>query len=82
MTENEIKTTENTSTIAPVKQNRFKSPILWTSVAGLVLLIFNTYGLLPKLGLDTSTYNTIVNSIIGVFVLLGILNSPTDKDSF
>jgi phi LC3 family holin len=61
-------------------QNRFKSPIVWFSLAGLVLLILNTYGLLPKLGLTTEQFNTIISSIVGLLVSVGILNNPTDSE--
>jgi uncharacterized membrane protein len=63
-------------------QNRWKSPILWTSIAALVLLILNSLNLLPGLGLNDQTYNTIVNSVISILVLIGILNNPTDSKSF
>ena len=63
-------------------QNRWKSPILWTSIAGLILLILNTLNVLPRLGLTDQTFNTIVQSIIGALVLVGILNNPTDSKNF
>ena len=62
-----------------MKQNRLASPIVWTSLAGLILLILNTYGLLPKLGLTTEQFNAIITSAIGLLVTVGILNNPTDS---
>jgi uncharacterized membrane protein len=63
-------------------QNRWKSPIVWTGITGLILLILNSFNLLPRLGLTEQTFNVIVESIISVLILIGILNNPTDSKNF
>lgn len=65
-----------------MKQNRFKSVVVWSSIAMLLLLILNTAGLFDKLGIDQAAAKIIIDSVLGLLVLLGILNNPTDKDNF
>lgn len=64
------------------KQNRFKSIVVWTSVASLLLLILNTAGVFDKLGMDQTAAKVIIDSILTILVLLGILNNPNDKANF
>lgn len=64
-----------------MEQNRFRSPVLWTSVISLVL------GILINTGVITAEQNewiltTIVAPILELFAIFGILNNPTNKDSF
>lgn len=63
-------------------QNRWKSPVVWVGIGGLILLILNSFNLLPRLGLTEQTFNAIVESIISVLILIGILNNPTDSKYF
>lgn len=61
-------------------QNRFRSPVLWTTVASLIL------GLLMQLGVIGDAQNEqimqIVGTILELFAIFGILNNPRDKENF
>lgn len=61
-----------------MEQNRWRSPVLWTTVASLVC------GLLMQLGIigDDTQIMTIVGTVLELFAVFGILNNPTSKDSF
>lgn len=64
-----------------MEQNRFRSPVLWTSVISLVL------GILINTGVITAEQNewiltTIVAPILELFAIFGILNNPRDKEHF
>lgn len=52
---------------------RFRNYGLWVAVAALLPMILQSFGLnvLP------SNFSSIINSILGIFVMLGILNNPT-----
>lgn len=54
-------------------KSRFKNYGLWISVAALVPMVLQGFGLdvLP------SNYTEIINGILGVLVMAGILNNPT-----
>ena len=58
--------------------NRLKSPVTLTAVAGGVLAILVNVGVIPA----TEPYMTTINSIVGILVLVGILNNPTDREKF
>lgn len=58
--------------------SRLKSPVTLTAVAGGIFAILVNTGVVPA----SELYMTTVNSIVGILVLVGILNNPTDKDKF
>lgn len=58
-------------------QNRFKSPVLWTSVVSQVLALLVLCGFI-----DTGASGVIEGiavAVLELLVFLGILNNPTDK---
>ncbi len=58
-----------------IKQNRFKSWALWTSVAALVVFCVKQF-----VGLDIGeTVNGLLDVLLPVLVGFGIVNNPTDK---
>ena len=61
-----------------MKQNRFRSWALWTSVAALVVFCVKTFA-----GIDISDkMNGLLDVLLPVLVAFGILNNPTDHDNF
>lgn len=62
--------------------SRWRNKGLYVSVASLVLLICQVYGLLPKLGLTSETFNAIVNGILGVLTIAGVISNPTSGTGF
>ena len=72
-TTNEIATTTETT------QNRFKSWALWVSVAGAVWTILSAFGLTAKIGIEESTFKTVLDAIGVILVGFGIVNNPTSK---
>lgn len=63
-----------------MEQNRFRSKVLWLTVATLIV------GLLMQLGIIGDAENKhimeIVGTILEIFSIFGILNNPTDKNNF
>jgi uncharacterized membrane protein len=60
-----------------MEQNRWKSPVVWASIATQILSILVLTGvLLPGL---SDTINTVIGSVLQMLVVLGVLNNPTDK---
>ncbi|MDX8367867.1 holin [Cytobacillus sp. IB215665] len=55
--------------------NRYKNYGLWVAVAALGLMIIQDLGL----QITPEHYNTYVDAILGILVLLGIINNPTTK---
>ena len=66
-----------------MKQNRFKSKVVWVSILGALFLIYNTIA--NEIGLpviEDGVINTIVNGVVGLLVTFGILNDPTNPEAF
>lgn len=63
-------------------KERLKSWAVWLSVFGAVGVILNSLGVFEKLGLDSAAFDTVVNAVGSILIAFGILNNPTDKNSF
>lgn len=61
-----------------MKQNRFRSPVLWASVAAQVLSILVLLGVIDT-GMS-DTINAVVASVLQLLATFGILNDPTNPD--
>lgn len=60
-------------------QNRFKSWVLWVSLAGLVFIVLTkVFGF----EIDVDVWDEILTTLGTVLVGFGIVNNPTDKNSF
>jgi len=60
-------------------QNRFKSPVVWLSV---IVYTVNQFALHELVGLDENGLHVVVDAITTILVAFGILNNPTEKDTF
>lgn len=61
-----------------MKQNRFKSWALWLAVAALIVFCVKQFA-----GIDISaTVDGLMNVLLPVLVGFGIINNPTDRESF
>lgn len=65
-----------------MKQNRFQSWALWTSVAGAIWVIMSAFGLAEKLGISEGTFKTVLDAVGTILIAFGICNNPTDKQNF
>lgn len=60
-----------------IKQNRFKSPVLWGAIVAQVLAVFVTLGVLDPL--QSEAINEVVIGVLQLLAVFGILNNPTNK---
>ena len=74
------KETETVITV-PVRE-RLKSWAVWTAVFGALAVILNAFGVFEKIGIDSTTFDALINSIGSVLIAFGILNNPTDHTKF
>lgn len=58
------------------EQNRFRSPVLWASVAAQILSILVLVGVIDT-GLS-ETINHVVGAVLQLLATFGILNNPTN----
>lgn len=57
-------------------KKRLRNYGLWVSVAALVLLALQTFGV----DVAPDKYNQLVNGALGILVLLGVISNPTKPD--
>lgn len=65
-----------------MKQNRFKSFVLWSAIVAQAISILQFTGVFKSLGLDAGTVGNIVAGILQVLVAAGVLNNPSDAEKF
>jgi uncharacterized membrane protein len=58
-------------------QNRFKSKVLWASVAAQIISILTLTGVID-VGAG-ETFNQVIGGVLQLLVLFGVLNNPTDS---
>ncbi|MDD3212298.1 MAG: hypothetical protein PHY64_01420 [Eubacteriales bacterium] len=63
-----------------MNQNRLKSPVVWTSVAAQALSLLVLLGVFDT-GVSDAV-NSLVAGLLQLLVVLGVLNNPTDSNSF
>ncbi len=63
-------------------KERLKSWAVWVSVLGAVGVILNSLGVFERLGIDSAAFDVVVNAVGTILIAFGILNNPTDKNSF
>ncbi len=63
-------------------KERLKSWAVWVSVLGALGVIFNAFGLFELMGIDSKTFDMVVNAVGTILIAFGILNNPTDKTGF
>lgn len=63
-------------------KERLKSWAVWLSVLGAVSVILNAFGVFEMIGIDSMTFDMVVNAVGTILIAFGILNNPTDKKAF
>lgn len=59
-------------------KDRFKNYGFWVALASGIMVIIQAFGL----KIDVPYVNEVITAILGVLVLLGIVNNPTDGKGF
>jgi uncharacterized membrane protein len=63
-----------------MEQNRLLSPVVWSAIAGQVLALLMTLGVIST-GVSEAI-DSLVASLLQLLVAFGVLNNPTSKTSF
>lgn len=65
-----------------MKQNRWKSKVVWLTIIALVLILGDNYNLWAVIGMTNEVFQKVADLILAVLVGVGILNNPTDKENW
>jgi uncharacterized membrane protein len=63
-----------------MKQDRLKSPVLWSAIVAQVISIGQLTGIWARLGVDIGVIGDVTAGILQLLVLLGVLNNPTTTE--
>lgn len=63
-----------------MKQNRFKSKVTWAAIASAVLTILVATDIINVT--ESEAVENLVVVFLNVLTTFGVLNNPTDKESF
>lgn len=63
-------------------QNRFKSKVLWVTLTSALLLLLGEWGLYEVIGIKQELIQKTIDFILLCLTSFGIINSPTNKNSF
>jgi uncharacterized membrane protein len=58
------------------KQNRFTSPVLWTSIIAAIALLLKGLGIID---IDNANVSAITNIVLSILVAFGVVNNPTNS---
>jgi len=58
--------------------NKYKNYGLWISLASLLFMILNAYGI----GIQEEEYNIIITTILSVLIALGVISNPEAGKGF
>ncbi|MDD4211218.1 MAG: phage holin [Clostridia bacterium] len=63
-------------------KEKMKNYGFWMSLTAAVILVLQTFGKTFGFSINDEAINSIVNSICGVLIVLGIISNPTSGKSF
>lgn len=62
-----------------MKQSRWTSPVLWTSLISALFLILKGFGVYE---IDNETLSKLIDVVLALLTAFGVANNPTDKENF
>lgn len=65
-----------------MQQNRWRSKVLWLTIASAITMLMTNYGLWTYIGMTDEFFNSLLNVILAALTLLGIINNPTDGENW
>ena len=65
-----------------MKQSRWRSRVVWAAAAAQVIALAQLTGVLRRIGVDAGTAGDVVAGVLQILVIFGVLNNPTDSESF
>jgi uncharacterized membrane protein len=61
-----------------MKQNRFKSKVLWSALAAQIISLGQLTGLWKELGVDAGTVGNVAALVLQILVTVGVINDATN----
>ena len=65
-----------------MKQNRIKSPVLWSAIAAVALLVMRSFGLEDAATMASARADQLWDLICAAIAIFGVANNPTEGGKF
>lgn len=65
-----------------MKQKRIKSPVLWSAVAAISLLVMRSFGLEDAAMMASTRADQLWDLICAAIAIFGVANNPTEGGKF
>lgn len=65
-----------------MRQNRFKSPVLWSAMAAVMLLVLRAFGFDEAASQASVNADKLYDLIFAALALFGVVNNPTEGGKF
>ncbi len=63
-------------------QSRWKSWVVWVSIAAILLIILGSHWLYGVLGISQGIWRYVADAVLAIIVAVGIFNNPTNAEYF
>jgi uncharacterized membrane protein len=63
-------------------QSRWKSKVVWISIAAILLIILGNHWLYGFLGISQGIWRYVADGVLAILAAFGIFNNPTDAEHF
>lgn len=73
---------DTTNDTTKATQSRWRSKVLWASIAAQVLALLQLTGALDAMGIDAGMAGNVVAAVLGILSTIGIFNDPTNKEGW
>jgi uncharacterized membrane protein len=60
-------------------QSRWKSKLLWAAIIAQVIALLELTGAIKAMGLDAGVVGDVLAGVLQLFVIVGVVNDPTNK---
>ena len=64
------------------EQSRWRSPVVWASIVGVIVTMFTVFGVWDKIGITADGFNEIVAAVGALLAAFGVFNNPESKNRF
>lgn len=65
-----------------MKQSRWRSKVLWASVAAQLLVIGKITNLWQFIGIDDTVVSDLVAAVLQLLAIVGVVNDPTNSEGW
>lgn len=68
-------------TVPMVHQGKWRSKLMWASLAGVVIPVLGHFGLYAKLGITQTDVQYAVDALFAVLQIVGVINNPNNREA-